>query len=174
MFASHSLPGIGIGTGTVILTATIAVTPHHLLLLLLPSLVRTRARAHPLLNTHTIVTPVHSLMSVQTDSQTVLQSPAFAFDLPSISYLAVSPHHPQTLCRNSEGWGPLSPFRYDFTPCFLDVWVASVSAFGLIFGVGAVWYLVRKCAPQPVKKDWHFWSKMVWLVPMLPPAKPVC
>ncbi|KAG9877982.1 ATP-binding cassette glutathione S-conjugate transporter, partial [Aureobasidium melanogenum] len=66
----------------------------------------------------------------------------------------------QPLCRNAEGWGPISPFRYDFTPCFLDVWIASVSVFGLVFGAGAVYYLLKKCSPQPVKQDWHFYTKL--------------
>lgn len=97
------------------------------------------------------------------ESQTLLRSPAIAldFDLASINYLAASKHEGQPLCGNSEGWGPLSPFRYDFTPCFLDVWVASVAVFGIVFGAGAIWYLLKKCVAQPVKKDWHFWAKMV-------------
>lgn len=96
------------------------------------------------------------------ESQTVLQSPAPVFNLASINYLAAtSKHEGQTLCRNIEGWGPLSPFRYDFTPCFLDVWVAVVAAGGIVFGAAAIWYLLKRCAPQPIKKDWHFWAKMV-------------
>ncbi|GAB7347940.1 hypothetical protein MBLNU459_g5452t1 [Dothideomycetes sp. NU459] len=106
-------------------------------------------------------------MLVTPDSQTVLQSAAVPLDIASISYLAASAHHGQPLCGNSEGWGPLSPFRYDFTPCFLDVWVASVAAFGVLFGAGAVWYLLRKCSPQPVKKNWHFWAKLVVLSALL-------
>ena len=67
----------------------------------------------------------------------------------------------QPACGNKEGWGPLSPHRYDFTPCFLDVWIASVAAFGIVLGAGAIWYLHRKCPPQPVKQNWHFWAKLV-------------
>jgi len=100
-------------------------------------------------------------MPVTADSQTVLQSPALPLDLASINYLAATGHFAQPLCGNSEGWGPLSPFRYDFTPCFLDVWIASVAVFGIVFGAGAVWYLLRKCSPQPIKKNWHFWAKLV-------------
>ena len=85
--------------------------------------------------------------------------------LPSIplahGYLTASKHHRQPLCGNSEGWGPISPIRYDFTPCFLDVWIAVVAAFGIVGGVGALWYLYRKCPPQPVKRNWHFYAKLV-------------
>jgi hypothetical protein len=36
----------------------------------------------------------------------------------------------QLLCANAEGWSPLSPFRYDFTPRFFDVWILTVAVFG--------------------------------------------
>lgn len=67
----------------------------------------------------------------------------------------------QPLCGNAEGWGPLSPFRYDFTPCFIDVWVSAVAAFGIVVGAIAVWWLVKHKQPTPVSKDWHFWTKQV-------------
>ena len=76
-------------------------------------------------------------------------------------YLASSSQHRQPLCGNSEGWGPLSPGRFDFTPCFLDVWIAVVAAFGILGGAGALWYLYRHCPAQPVKKNWHFYAKLV-------------
>jgi ATP-binding cassette subfamily C (CFTR/MRP) protein 1 len=75
-------------------------------------------------------------------------------------YLTASTHNRQPLCGNSEGWGPISPIRYDFTPCFLDVWIATVAAFGIVGGAGALWYLYRKPA-QPVKRNWHFYAKLV-------------
>jgi ATP-binding cassette subfamily C (CFTR/MRP) protein 1 len=85
--------------------------------------------------------------------------------LPSYGYLESShghaqPSHGQPLCGNGEGWGPISPIRFDFTPCFLDVWVAVAAAWGLVGGAGALWYL-SKCPPQPVKRDWHFYAKLV-------------
>jgi ATP-binding cassette subfamily C (CFTR/MRP) protein 1 len=90
--------------------------------------------------------------------QTVLSAPAtpeyFA------SYLAATAETTQPLCGNEEGWGPLSPYRWDFTPCFLDVWIASVSLWGILGGLGAVWYLYKKCAAQTVKKNWHFYAKL--------------
>ncbi|KAH7348124.1 multidrug resistance-associated protein 1 [Pyrenochaeta sp. MPI-SDFR-AT-0127] len=78
-------------------------------------------------------------------------------------YLEASKHHRQPLCGNSEGWGPISPIRYDFTPCFLDVWIAVVAAFGIVGGAGALWYLYRNFPPQPVKRNWHFYAKLITL-----------
>jgi len=77
------------------------------------------------------------------------------------SYLAATLHRREPLCSDVEGWGPLSPFRYDFTPCFLDVWIATVAVGGIVLGAGAIWYLLKKCEPQPVKKNWHFYTKLV-------------
>jgi ATP-binding cassette subfamily C (CFTR/MRP) protein 1 len=76
-------------------------------------------------------------------------------------YLTASKHGRQPLCGNSEGWGPISSIRYDFTPCFLDVWIAVVAGFGIVGGAGALWYLYRNCSPQPVKRNWHFYAKLV-------------
>ncbi|KAK4192088.1 ABC transporter type 1, transmembrane domain-containing protein [Podospora australis] len=78
-------------------------------------------------------------------------------------YLSATNTFKQPLCGNEEGWGPLSPFRYDFTPCFIDVWVASVAAFGIVFGSIAVWWLVNRKIPTAVSKDWHFWTKQILL-----------
>ena len=66
----------------------------------------------------------------------------------------------QTLCGNHEGWGPISPFRYDFTPCFLDVWITSVAVFGICFGLGAAWFLVKRRDKAIVRKNWHFYTKL--------------
>lgn len=74
-------------------------------------------------------------------------------------------------CGNSEGWGPLSPDRFDFTPCFLDVWITAVAAFGIFFGATALWYLTKRCPAQPVKKNWHFYAKLVYS-PSPPPTFP--
>lgn len=76
-------------------------------------------------------------------------------------YLTATEDFKQPFCGNAEGWGPLSPFRYDFTPCFIDVWVVIVAAFGILFGSIAVWWLVYKKKPTEVPKDWHFWTKQV-------------
>ncbi|KAI0532895.1 metal resistance protein YCF1 [Xylaria digitata] len=79
-------------------------------------------------------------------------------------YLSASDSFRQPLCGNEEGWGPMSPFRYDFTPCFVDIWVFVVAAFGLIGGPLAVWYVSRKQKAVAVCKDWHFWTKQSLLV----------
>jgi ATP-binding cassette, subfamily C (CFTR/MRP), member 1 len=67
----------------------------------------------------------------------------------------------QPLCGNIEGWGPISSIRYDFTPCFLDVWVSLVAVWGLVMGAGALWFLLKKRDAQEVPKNWHFYAKLV-------------
>lgn len=79
-------------------------------------------------------------------------------------YLTAERVFKQPFCGNKEGWGPLSPFRYDFTPCFIDVWVAVVAAFGIFVGAIAVWWLLKRKQPTPMSKDWHFWTKQVGCV----------
>ena len=76
-------------------------------------------------------------------------------------YMTASSTRPQPLCGNAEGWGPLSPIRYDFTPCFLDVWISAVALFGIFFGAAAVLWLMRRTSPKPVQRDWHFHLKLV-------------
>lgn len=71
------------------------------------------------------------------------------------------PQHRQAFCGDVEGWGPMSPFRFDLTPCFLDAGVAIVAAFGLLMGSGAIWFLLKKRVPQPISKNWHFYAKLV-------------
>jgi hypothetical protein len=78
--------------------------------------------------------------------------------LPAFRGLAPSP---APLCRDPEGWGPMSPTRYDFTPCFMDLWVALVAGLALVLGPGALWYLRYKQVPQPVARNWHFYAKLV-------------
>ncbi|KAH8910126.1 hypothetical protein BR93DRAFT_925155 [Coniochaeta sp. PMI_546] len=78
-------------------------------------------------------------------------------------YLSATTVAKQPLCGNEEGWGPLSPFRYDFTPCFIDIWVATVAAFGIVVGSAAVWFLLKRRKPVDISKDWHFWTKQTIL-----------
>lgn len=73
----------------------------------------------------------------------------------------------QPLCGNAEGWGPISPFRYDFTPCFLDVWITVVAVYGIVFGAAAVWWLLKKRTPSPVSKDWHLYTKLSIIAALL-------
>lgn len=76
-------------------------------------------------------------------------------------YLTQAKGRGQPLCRNEEGWGPFSPYRYDLTPCALDATVAAVAVYGVLFGAGAIYYLYKWRKEQEVKKDWHFWTKQV-------------
>ncbi|KAL8764209.1 MAG: hypothetical protein Q9184_000178 [Pyrenodesmia sp. 2 TL-2023] len=94
--------------------------------------------------------------------QTVISSTENAYRpfLPDYLRAAYQSGGRQTLCGHVEGWGPISPFRYDFTPCFLDVWISSVAVFGVILGAGAIWFLLRKRSPSPVGKNWHFYTKL--------------
>jgi hypothetical protein len=94
-------------------------------------------------------------------SMRLLQIPLLPSSPLTNGYLEASRHGRQPLCGSSEGWGPISPDRYDFTPCFLDVWIAVVAAAGILGGVGALWHLFRNCPAQPVKKNWHFYAKLV-------------
>jgi ATP-binding cassette subfamily C (CFTR/MRP) protein 1 len=94
-----------------------------------------------------------------------LQRPFLPHYFSEDSYLTATNQRGQPLCGNIEGWGPLSPFRWDFTPCFLDVWVALIAAFGIVGGIGAIIYLKRQPS-QPVKKNWHFYLKLVCLLRM--------
>lgn len=79
----------------------------------------------------------------------------------SSGYLTATEDFKQPLCGNDEGWGPLSRLRYDFTPCFLDVWLASVAAFGVVFGLAAIVWMLRTKKPAGFAKGWHFWTKQV-------------
>lgn len=82
------------------------------------------------------------------------------------NYFAISGFKRQPLCGNEEGWGPISEYRYDFTPCFIDVWLATVSVYALILGPLAIWQLLgrKKLADHGATKNAHFWIKQVrWL-----------
>lgn len=78
-------------------------------------------------------------------------------------YLTATTTTREPLCANKEGWGPISPHRYDFTPCFIDVWILIVAIFGLVLGLGAVWYLKKKKQVMGTEKNFHFWLKQVCL-----------
>ncbi|KAJ5573877.1 Metal resistance protein YCF1 [Penicillium hispanicum] len=69
----------------------------------------------------------------------------------------------QPFCNDPEGWGPVSPSGFHLTPCFLDVFVAVVAVWGTLGGAGALWLLLKKRIPQPVSKNWHFYTKLVVL-----------
>ncbi|TID23587.1 abc metal ion transporter [Venturia nashicola] len=66
----------------------------------------------------------------------------------------------QPFCHNSEGWGPLSLLRYDFTPCFIDVPFAVIASFGILTGAFTIWRLLTGNSKQPTKRDWHYYTKL--------------
>ncbi|KAJ9304029.1 hypothetical protein DTO217A2_6481 [Paecilomyces variotii] len=82
---------------------------------------------------------------------------------PSPGPLDLAYRERQPFCGDVEGWGPISPLRFDLTPCFLDVWISLVAVWGLVLGAGAIWFLLKKRHPQPVAKNWHFYLKLVIL-----------
>ncbi|PFH60916.1 hypothetical protein XA68_10114 [Ophiocordyceps unilateralis] len=102
-------------------------------------------------------------MDPYTQQQAFLPSGSFSGLRPlrelGSSYLAASPTFEQPLCGNKEGWGPISPYRYDFTPCFIDVWVAAVSVYGILLGALAIWLLLRRPLLETTSKNLHFWTK---------------
>jgi hypothetical protein len=104
-------------------------------------------------------------MSVGSSSQSILKTGSFsgfrALEELGHGYLTADKTIRHPLCGNKEGWGPLSPYRYDFTPCFMDVWVSSVAVYGILFGAVAVWWLVKRKQKTELGKDWHFWTKQV-------------
>ncbi len=79
--------------------------------------------------------------------------------LASHGYLTQAKDGHQAFCGNEEGWGPFSEYRYDLTPCALDTTIAAVAAYGIVFGAGAIYYLMRWKKAQEVKRDLHFWAK---------------
>lgn len=104
-------------------------------------------------------------MRVDGSSQSILKTGSFSgyHTLQELGhgYLTSEKTRGQPFCGNKEGWGPLSPNRYDFTPCFMDVWVSTVAVYGILFGAVAIWWLVRRKNKAVVGKDWHFWTKQV-------------
>ncbi|KAL1650643.1 ATP-binding cassette glutathione S-conjugate transporter ycf1 [Didymella pomorum] len=88
----------------------------------------------------------------------------------SYGYLQASKDNRQPLCGNSEGWGPLSPIRFDFTPCFLDVWIMVVAVWGIIV-LGALIATTTVQAALQIEYfagiwagDFRFWTTAVTIV----------
>jgi ATP-binding cassette subfamily C (CFTR/MRP) protein 1 len=82
-------------------------------------------------------------------------------------YATATRDYVQPLCANEEGWGPLSPYRWDFTPCFIDVWIASVAVFGVACGAAALAWLYKNRPPRDLAKNLHFWVKQSLLAFLL-------
>ncbi|RAH75359.1 ATP-binding cassette glutathione S-conjugate transporter YCF1 [Aspergillus aculeatinus CBS 121060] len=96
-------------------------------------------------------------------SQSILGDSSRGSLLSSTPNSAFLSSKPQPFCHDPEGWGPLSQFRFDLTPCFLDFGVSLVAVWGIIAGAGALWLLFKKRVPQPVSKNWHFYAKLTVL-----------
>ncbi|CAK7265545.1 ATP-binding cassette glutathione S-conjugate transporter ycf1 [Sporothrix epigloea] len=107
------------------------------------------------------------IIALADDQKVIAQTGSFFGIRPlkqlGFGYLSASASADEPFCRNIEGWGPLSPFRYDFTPCFLDVGVASVAAFGIVAGALALWWLNTKRPSNGLAKDTTFWIKQLIL-----------
>ncbi|KIN05934.1 hypothetical protein OIDMADRAFT_154548 [Oidiodendron maius Zn] len=107
-------------------------------------------------------------MRVDGQAQSVLKADSFsgfrAWDDLGYGYLAAEGTRRQPLCSSKEGWGPLSPHRYDFTPCFMDACVSFIATYGILFGAVAVWWLLKRKQRTAIDKDWHFWTKQALIV----------
>lgn len=101
-------------------------------------------------------------MSFASPAQTVLLGSADSHNS-SWSLTAQSHHksHKQSFCRNVEGWGPLSPDRAFFTPCFLDASLAIFALAGVLLGLAAIFTLARTKGHKPWMKSWNFLAKLV-------------
>lgn len=107
-------------------------------------------------------------MQVRSMAQSILSTASVTGLRPleelSSHYLSAEPVRQQPLCGNKEGWGPISSDRYDFTPCFMDVTVCTVACFGILFGAGALWWLLNKRKARHVSRNWHFWTKQALIL----------
>ncbi|THC93377.1 hypothetical protein EYZ11_007134 [Aspergillus tanneri] len=96
------------------------------------------------------------------NSQLGLGDPTLGSSSSSNSQILFKASSRHFFCNDAEGWGPTSSVRSDLTPCFQEIGITSVAVFGLSFGAGTI-FLLTKNAAQPVKKNWHFYAKLVVL-----------
>jgi ATP-binding cassette subfamily C (CFTR/MRP) protein 1 len=72
---------------------------------------------------------------------------------------------PGDLCRNSEGWGPVSRLRpFDLTPCFEDAVLLSIPlGLLIVFSLLRSWQLSRLSALRRAQRinTWLLWAKLV-------------
>lgn len=101
------------------------------------------------------------MQKVLFDTGSITGYHAIPQELLGAGYLSATAHDKQPLCGNEEGWGPMSPFRYDFTPCFIDVWVAIVAVYGLLVGAVAIWLLARQKTRVMPSTNLQYWLKQV-------------
>ncbi|KAF9110690.1 Multidrug resistance-associated protein 1 [Mortierella sp. AM989] len=76
---------------------------------------------------------------------------------------AYIPEFVDGLCIHSEGWGPLSPTRYDLTPCFeYSVLFGALSLFAVVVFVLRIYYLrVHGIAHHLGRTAWIYWPTQI-------------
>jgi len=64
-------------------------------------------------------------------------------------------------CLDPQGWGPVSPVRYAFTPCFQDGILAAIPPLFLILAGSAQAYNFSQSARPPGHtRTWQYWTKL--------------
>ncbi|KAI8349285.1 hypothetical protein B0O80DRAFT_460130 [Mortierella sp. GBAus27b] len=65
----------------------------------------------------------------------------------------------RSLCRQNEGWGPVSPTRYDLTPCFeYGVFYGAVSMVASLVFISRILYLHVRGQPHHLGRTaWIYW-----------------
>ncbi|KAI9645824.1 ATP-binding cassette glutathione S-conjugate transporter ycf1 [Ciborinia camelliae] len=77
-------------------------------------------------------------------------------------YLTADISRSQPLCGNKEGWGPLSPHRYDFTPCFMDVYMVACKEEDDGGGEKRLAFLAQAVNyPDVWAGDFRFWTSLL-------------
>ncbi|KAG0274827.1 hypothetical protein BGZ96_004070, partial [Linnemannia gamsii] len=70
------------------------------------------------------------------------------------------------LCTHHEGWGPLSPNRYDLTPCFeYSVFFGGIGAFAIAGFLTRIRYLIHHAKPHGLGRTaWIYWPTQIFMV----------
>ncbi|KFH63164.1 hypothetical protein MVEG_11199 [Podila verticillata NRRL 6337] len=80
--------------------------------------------------------------------------------------MAIPSNVPQWLCRdNSEGWGPLSPDRIDFTLCFeYSIFYALIALLSLVVFLIRIYHLRTACMPHRFGRTaWIYWPTQIFI-----------
>ncbi|KAG0078619.1 Multidrug resistance-associated protein 1 [Linnemannia elongata] len=67
------------------------------------------------------------------------------------------------LCNHHEGWGPLSPDRYDLTPCFeYSVFFCGMATVAIVGFLARVHYLTHNAKPHGLGRTaWIYWPTQI-------------
>ncbi|KAG0306642.1 hypothetical protein BGZ97_000667 [Linnemannia gamsii] len=70
------------------------------------------------------------------------------------------------LCTHREGWGPLSPDRYDLTPCFeYSVFFGAIGAVAIAGFLARTRYLRHRAKPHGLGRTaWIYWPTQIFMV----------